>query len=109
VQGSVPKLRATLEDGEAAVNLLIRTYDADVADHHTAVADIALRHRTASGPGQDMARGSIGVSIHDIGEIGIAGPTGRSDGPDPGIRPLTIPAPACSIVDGISPVADRLS
>jgi HD-GYP domain-containing protein (c-di-GMP phosphodiesterase class II) len=100
--GFCSQLRATLEDGEAAVNLLIRTYDADVADHHTAVADIALGIARRLGLAQDMARGiELASSIHDIGEIGIAGADrsfGRSGSRDPS---ADHPRAGASIVDGI--------
>ena len=72
------KLRTTLEDGEAAVNLLLRSYDATVADHHLAVSELALGIARELGLTPDAAKGiELGSSIHDIGVIGVLEPGGR--------------------------------
>ncbi len=66
------RLRATLEDGEAAVNRLIRSYDAAVADHHLAVAGLALGIARSLGLSSEASRGiELASSIHDIGDIGM--------------------------------------
>jgi len=96
------KLRTTLEDGEVAVDLLLRSYDSAVADHHLAVSGLALRIARGLGLTPDAARGiELASSIHDIGVIGILEPGRRfpySDSLDP--APMHARAGA-SIVDGI--------
>jgi len=96
------KLRTTLEDGEAAIDLLLRSYDATVADHHLAVSQLALGIARGLGLTSDAARGiELASSIHDIGVIGVLDPDSRvpyTDSPDP--SPTHTRAGA-SIVDGI--------
>jgi HD-GYP domain-containing protein (c-di-GMP phosphodiesterase class II) len=100
--GFCAKLRATLEDGETAVNMLIRTYDATVADHHMAVSEIALGIARRLGLPPDTSRSiELASSIHDIGEIGVAA-IGGATGNVPPTDPSTIhPRAGASIVDGI--------
>jgi HD-GYP domain-containing protein (c-di-GMP phosphodiesterase class II) len=96
------KLRSTLENGEAAVNALIRTYDTAVADHHLAVSEIAIRIARRLGIAQDTARGiELACSIHDIGEIGIGGTDGTVPRAPPGCPSTIHPLAGASIVDGI--------
>jgi len=65
------QLRTTLEEGQRAVNRLIRSYDEVVADHHLAVAAVALGIARRLDLDPDTARGiELAASIHDIGVIG---------------------------------------
>jgi HD-GYP domain-containing protein (c-di-GMP phosphodiesterase class II) len=96
------KLRTTLEEGEAAVNQLIRTYDADVADHHLAVSRIALRIAEGLGLAPDTARGiGLASSIHDIGMIGVTATDGAGLHTGPRRTSTDHPRAGASIVDGI--------
>ena len=68
------KLRTTLEEGEEAVDRLLRSYDPSMADHHRAVADLAASIATHLGLPQHESRGiGLAASLHDIGIIGDPG------------------------------------
>jgi putative nucleotidyltransferase with HDIG domain len=68
------KLRITLEEGEEAVDRLLRSYDPSMADHHRAVADLAVSIANRLGLPQHEARGiGLAASLHDIGIIGDPG------------------------------------
>jgi len=96
------KLRATLEDGEAAVQALIRTYDTTIADHHLTVSRLALQIAKRLGLTQDTARGiELACSIHDIGEIGVNGTDGGAPRGPPRDPSAIHPLAGASIVDGI--------
>jgi len=72
-----PKLRRTLEEGEAAVNRLIHSYDPTLADHHGQVAQLAMGIARRLGLPPDEVRGiGLAASIHDVGTIGMAGTFG---------------------------------
>jgi len=96
------RLRATLEEGEEAVDRLLRSYDPTMADHHRSVADLAVRIANRLGLPPHESRGiGLAATIHDIGIVGDPGmidPEDRSTQFDPGS------AHACTgatIVDGI--------
>jgi HD-GYP domain-containing protein (c-di-GMP phosphodiesterase class II) len=96
------KLRTTLDSGEEAVDRLLRSYDPSMADHHRAVADLAVGIANRIGLPQHEARGiGLAASLHDIGIVGDPGlvdPDDRTTVFDPAS------AHACTgatIVDGI--------
>ena len=71
------RLRRTLEEGEAAVNRLIGSYDPSLADHHNDVVQLAMgiAHRLGLTP--DAVRGiGLASSLHDVGTIGMPGTFG---------------------------------
>ena len=96
------QLRTTLEEGQRAVNRLIRSYDEVVADHHLAVAAVALGIARRLDLDPDTARGiELAASIHDIGVIGSPDaetPVRLAGSSDP--EPVHSQAGA-AIVDGI--------
>jgi HD-GYP domain-containing protein (c-di-GMP phosphodiesterase class II) len=96
------KLRSTLEEGEDAVDRLLRSYDPSMADHHRAVADLAVTIADRLGLSQHEARGiGLAASLHDIGVVGEPGlvdPDDRTIPFDPASAHAHIGA---TIVDGI--------
>ena len=96
------KLRRTLEDGEVAVNQLIRSYDPTLADHHSDVARLATGIAQRLSLPADEIRGiGLAASIHDIGTVGMPGAFGPQVAA-PSCDPLSAHASTgASIVDGI--------
>jgi HD-GYP domain-containing protein (c-di-GMP phosphodiesterase class II) len=96
------RLRATLEEGEEAVDRLLRSYDPSLADHHRNVVDLAVSIAGLLGLPQHDVRGiGLAASIHDIGVVGdpaMTDPDHRTTVFDPASAHARTGA---TIVDGI--------
>jgi HD-GYP domain-containing protein (c-di-GMP phosphodiesterase class II) len=101
-RGFPATLRATLEEGEEAVDRLLRSYDPTMADHHRDVADLAVCIANRLGLSQHESRGiGLAASLHDIGVIGDPGMVDPADRTTV-FDPLSAHArTGATIVDGI--------